>query len=210
MARLKNALLKGLRGHVGNTIFYTNGKQDCIRASPPEYNDANTPEQQKYRTRLTVALRFYQQLAETPLKSIWKIEGHRLETNGFALFMKKNTNLFTNKGKISDFSRLQLGIGNQQHVNNMTASVDEQDNVTLLWDDNSGCPSALATDRLMVVVLFSNRSFTPVILDNVRSLREDGYASFHLERKKKTKAHIYCFFASQDGKHFSNDKYFKL
>ena len=210
MAKHNNGLLRGLRGRIGNTIFYKHGNQDCIRAAPLEYHDANTPEQQRNRTRLTIALRFYQQLAETPLKPIWKIEGHRLKTNGFALFMKTNISMFTHEGKISDFSRLQLGIGKQQHVNNMTASVDEQDNVTLQCDDNSGCPSALATDRLMVVVLFSNRSFTPVILDNVQALREDGYASFHLERKKRINAHIYCFFASQDGKHFSNDKYFKL
>lgn len=210
MAKHYNPLLRGLRGRIGNTIFYKYGDQDCCRAYPLTYHDANTPVQQQNRARLTVALRFYQQLMETPLKEIWKLEGHRLKTNGYALFMKTNIKAFTHEGKINDFSHLQLGIGNRQHVNNMVSSIDAKDNVTLHWDDNSGSPSARATDRLVVVVLYANRSFSPVFLDDVLALREDGCASFHLKRKKGIDAHVYCFFASQDGKHFSNDEYFKL
>ena len=93
MAKHCNSLLRGLRGRIGNTIFYRNGDQDCIRSYPLEYHDANTPEQQKNRAHLTVALRFYQQLKETLLKEVWKSEGHRLKTNGYALFMKKNFRL---------------------------------------------------------------------------------------------------------------------
>ena len=210
MAKHCNSLLRGLRGRIGNTIFYRNGDQDCIRSYPLEYHDANTPEQQKNRAHLTVALRFYQQLKETLLKEVWKSEGHRLKTNGYALFMKKNFHVFTPEGKIADFSRLQIGIGRRQDVNNMTHSIDPEDKVTLQWDDNSGSPSAKATDRLIVVVLYGNRSFTPVVLDKLPFLREDEIATFSLQRKKGIKAHIYCFFASQDDKYFSNDKYFKL
>lgn len=92
-----------------------------------------------------MALRFYQQLKETLLKEVWKSEGHRLKTNGYALFMKKNFHVFTPEGKIADFSRLQIGIGRRQDVNNMTHSIDPEDKVTLQWDDNSGSPSAKAT-----------------------------------------------------------------
>ena len=134
MAKHCNSLLRGLRGRIGNTIFYRNGDQDCIRSYPLEYHDANTPEQQKNRAHLTVALRFYQQLKETLLKEVWKSEGHRLKTNGYALFMKKNYHVFTPEGKIADFSRLQIGIGRRQDVNNMTLSIDPQDKVTLQWE----------------------------------------------------------------------------
>ncbi|MFR4037743.1 MAG: hypothetical protein ACLTZT_08070 [Butyricimonas faecalis] len=72
MAKHYNSLLRGLSGRIGNTIFYRNGNQDCIRSYPLEYHDANTPEQQKNRKRLTVALRFYQQLKETLLKRCGK------------------------------------------------------------------------------------------------------------------------------------------
>ena len=210
MAKHYNPLLRGLSGRIGNTIFYRNGNQDCIRSYPLEYHDANTPEQQKNRKRLTVALRFYQQLKETLLKEVWKNEGHRQKTNGYALFMKRNIHVFTPEGKIADFSRLQIGIGRRQDVNNMAYSVSPEDKVTLQWDDNSGSPTAKATDRLIVVVLYGNRSFTPVVLDHLPFLREDEIATFSLQRKKGIKAHIYCFFASQDYTHFSNDKYFKL
>ncbi|MBS7156400.1 MAG: hypothetical protein KH112_12445 [Sanguibacteroides justesenii] len=157
-----------------------------------------------------MALRFYQQLKETLLKEVWKNEGHRQKTNGYALFMKRNIHVFTPEGKIADFSRLQIGIGRRQDVNNMAYSVSPEDKVTLQWDDNSGSPTAKATDRLIVVVLYGNRSFTPVVLDHLPFLREDEIATFSLQRKKGIKAHIYCFFASQDYTHFSNDKYFKL
>lgn len=126
MAKHYNSLLRGLSGRIGNTIFYRNGNQDCIRSYPLEYHDANTPEQQKNRKRLTVALRFYQQLKETLLKEVWKNEGHRQKTNGYALFMKRNIHVFTPEGKIADFSRLQIGIGRRQDVNNMAYSVSRK------------------------------------------------------------------------------------
>lgn len=102
-----------------------------------------------------MALRFYQQLKETLLKEVWKSEGHRLKTNGYALFMKKNFHVFTpRKGKLPTSPALQIGIGRRQDVNNMTHSIDPDDKVTLQWDDNSGSPSAKATNRLIVVVLY--------------------------------------------------------
>lgn len=210
MATHHNSLLRGLRGRIGNTIFYRNGNQDCIRSCSLEYHDANTPVQQKNRARLTVALRFYQQIKDTLLKEVWKSEAHRLKTNGFSLFMKKNIHVFTPEGKIADFSRLQIGIGKRQGSNNMSLSVDSDDRVTLQWDDNSDTPSARATDRLVVVILYGNRSFTPIILDELPVLREDEIATFSLQRKQGISAHVYCFFASRDNKYFSNDKYFKL
>ena len=210
MARVNNPLLEGFKGRLGNTIFYKNGKQAFVRSTPEKYRDANTPLQQIYRKRLTVAVRFYQQLAETTLREVWRQEGRRLKTNGYALFMRENINAFTPEGKIGDFSLLHLGAGNLVEANLMRATLKEDNEVLIEWENPTSLPQNRLSDRLVVVILYSHRSFSPVVLNELLTKREDEKVSFRLHRHPGVKAHLYCFFASRDEQHFSNDKYFCL
>lgn len=65
-----------VQGKVGNTIFYKVGMETRVRGISAGYSDANTPTQQANRSRLRVATRFYQHLAETHLKRFgeWRRE----------------------------------------------------------------------------------------------------------------------------------------
>ena len=67
-----------------------------------------------------------------------------------------------------------------------------------------------ATDGLNVIVLYSNRSFSPKLLEGVKVVRAAEKATFPLECGKGVKVHLYCFFESPDGKRFSNSQYIKL
>lgn len=62
-----------VQGKVGNTIFYKVGMETRVRGISAGYSDANTPTQQANRSRLRVATRFYQHLAETHLKEVWRV-----------------------------------------------------------------------------------------------------------------------------------------
>ena len=88
--------------------------------------------------------------------------------------------------------------------------MDEQGMVTLDWENDEEAYNFEATDRLNVVVLYSNRSFSPKLLEGLEVWRVAEKAIFPLKCGKGVKIHLYCFFESPDGKRFSNSQYIKL
>lgn len=199
-----------IQGKIGNAIFYRVGRTSRVRSVPAEYLDANTPQQQENRSRLRIATRFYQRLMETILRDVWKVAAGKSGANGFNFFMKENMMVFKPNGKISDFSRLQLGVGMMQKVDHLVATVGDDDTVTLTWELDADLPSARKDDRLQVVVLYGNRSFTPVFVETGGVTRGDGKTTFRLERKRGTAAHVYCFFREKEGKAYSTSQYLRM
>lgn len=206
---LVNGLFR-MKGKVGNTIFFErNGKMFAKRA-PTNVRDANTPRQQAIRSRFRVAVRFYQRLKETPLREILNVSAKGIASSGYCLFMKMNLRAFGVDGKIDDFSQIQLAAGKREGVHQLMAEVDAEDRVTLRWNDWGYGRFAGADDQLMVVVIYSNRSFAPVLLDGVSATRADEVATFSLSRKRGVQAHLYCFFTAREAYAFSNSQYVRV
>ena len=178
--------------------------------SVPDRIDPNTPKQQEVRSRFRVAVRFYKKIKETPLKGILDLSADKICSSGYALFMKKNLKAFRANGKIGDFSQLHFSAGKRQQAYNLQGRMDDQGIVTLDWENDEEAYNFEATDRLNVIVLPSNRSFSPKLLEGLEVLRVAEKATFPLERGKGMKIHLYCFFESPDGKRFSNSQYIKL
>lgn len=88
--------------------------------------------------------------------------------------------------------------------------MDEDDRVTLTWEGFSGLPSARGDDRLMVVVLYGNRSFSPLLIEGIGATRQDGMSTFQLNRKRGTAAHLYCFFGRKEGKAYSMSQHVRI
>lgn len=200
---------KLISGKVGNTVFYQVGPETRVRSIPAEYSDAKTPEQLDCRSQFMVAICFYRHLVETPLREVWRVAAGGMSASGYNFFMRLNMKVFKPDGKIADFSRLQLAVGMMQEVNNLRGEVDDRDVVTLTWEENAGLAPARMSDELMVVVLYGDRSFTPVF-EEVRATRRDGKATFRLYRRRGTAAHLYCFFKEKDGKAYSSSQYLRF
>lgn len=198
-----------IRGLVGNTVYYRVGEETRVRAAAADYQDPGTPGQQCCRSRLRVATRFYQYAAETLLREVWR-SAAGAGGNAFNYFMKVNMMVFKPNGKIGDFSRLQMTVGLMQQVNQLAATVDEEDRVTLTWEGASGLPTARGDDRLQVAVLYGNLAFTPMLIEGITAVRRDGMATFSVKRKRGTAAHLYCFFEEKHGKGFSRSQYLRI
>lgn len=199
-----------IRGKIGNTVFYRVGGETRMRSAASNYLDADTDKQRENRSRLRVALRFYQRVPETCSREAWRIAAAGSTTSGYNLFMKQNMMVFKPDGKIGDFSRLQLSAGLLQKVDNLVVTVGKDDTVTLAWDKEVDLPSARADDRLVVIVLYANRSFTPVFVETDGATRGDGRATIRLSRKRGTAAHLYCFFREKEGKAYSGSQYVRI
>ena len=80
----------------------------------------------------------------------------------------------------------------------------------LEWLDNTSTVTAQATDQLTVVAIFDNEPYQPVVLDDTGFCRSDGKAIVPVPEGTWTTAHLYCFFAAQDGKRYSPCMYFSI
>ena len=148
---------ENIRGKVGNSVFYRVGSITRVRSAAANYLDANTIKQQENRSRLRVAIRFYQRLVEIGLQEAWYLATQGTGKNGYNFFLKLNMMVFKPNGKIGDFARLQLTVGMLQKVNHLMACVDEEDAVVLSWEKAENLPSAGMEDELVVVVLYADR-----------------------------------------------------
>ena len=198
---------ENIRGKIGNSVFYRVGPITRVRSATANYTDANTTKQLENRSRLRVAIRFYQRLVEVELEKVWYLVAQGTGRSGYNLFMKLNMMVFKPNGKIGDFARLQLTIGRLQKVNHLVAHVDEQDVVSLTWEREESLPSAGEGDELVVVVLYADRSFSPEFVKTNGETRGDEEATFRLQRKRGTAAHLYCFFREKNGEAYSPSQY---
>ena len=182
---------ENIRGKIGNSIFYRVGSVTRVRSVAARYADANTSKQRESRSRLRVAT-----------KGTGK--------SGYNLFLKLNMMVFKSDGKIGDFARLQLTVGRLQKVNHLVVRVDEGDVVSVAWEREEDLPSAGKEDKFMVAVLYADRSFSPELVKTSGETRGDGKATFRLQRKRGTAAHLYCFFREKDGKAYSPSQHVRI
>ncbi len=198
---------ENIRGKVGNSVFYRVGSIMRVRSAAANYLDANTIKQQENRSRLRVAIRFYQRLVEIGLQEAWYLATQGTGKNGYNFFLKLNMMVFKPNGKIGDFARLQLTVGMLQKVNHLMACVDEEDAVVLSWEKAENLPSAGMEDELVVVVLYADRSFSPEFVKTNGETRGDGKATFRLPGRRGTAVHLYCFFRKKNGEAYSPSQY---
>ena len=198
---------ENIRGKVGNSVFYRVGSITRVRSAAANYLDANTTKQQENRSRLRVAIRFYQRLVEIGLQEAWYLATQGTGKNGYNFFLKLNMMVFKPNGKIGDFARLQLTVGMLQKVNHLMACVDEEDAVVLSWEKAENLPSAGMEDELVVVVLYADRSFSPEFVKTNGETRGDGKATFRLPGRRGTAVHLYCFFRKKNGEAYSPSQY---
>ena len=198
---------ENIRGKVGNSVFYRVGSITRVRSAAANYLDANTIKQQENRSRLRVAIRFYQRLVEIGLQEAWYLATQGTGKNGYNFFLKLNMMVFKPNGKIGDFARLQLTVGMLQKVNHLMACVDEEDAVVLSWEKAENLPSAGMEDELVVVVLYADCSFSPEFVKTNGETRGDGKATFRLPGRRGTAVHLYCFFRKKNGEAYSPSQY---
>lgn len=210
MAIFKSPLKGALTGQIGNLITYMVKDQNRVRSRPLVYHDANTPEQQKARKRLTTIVRFYGRLKETPIIEIWRVAAIHTSWDRYGLFRKVNMNVFLPNGKIGDLSKLRLAQGELPQALHMQMEIDKDDHVTLTWTNHLEHTSCRDKDLLGIIALYDNRLFSPVLLENIEATRKDEKAVFQVERKKGVPLHLYCFWCSPEGDAYSNDEYFKV
>jgi hypothetical protein len=174
MGKLSSGILGPVSGKVGNVVGGSWRGIDYLRAMPASVSNPRSPAQLNQRARFLLMLRFLQ-----PMLDFIKIgfKAYARKMSAYNAAMSHNLrNAIT--GTFPDFeinySDVLVSRGNLRGVSEASVVSPSASTLQVQWEDNSGMASALAADRVMVVVY--NDVKRDVRYDLNAALRSDGEA----------------------------------
>ncbi len=208
MAKIGVRSGEGLRGLVGNLVFYSYNGVQCVRTLPrKKAKNSWTERQLLARKRFAAVKEFWGRFDNSPVQGIWKsaVKGRR----GDNLFLSVNMPAFGSDGTLTDPERLHFSAGELPLPLRFAAARSQVD-LSLLevtWQDDPGSALAWDDDELMMMVGHEPEFTGPVATG---AKREQEAAVIPIPTVPGTVHGVYLFFASEDRKRWSVDQYFGI
>lgn len=197
MAILKNGILGGVSGKIGNVVGSSWNGKDYLKTLPSHYTDAKTEVQISNRSKFLTVIRFLRPITDFIRVGYKSQAVNKTAYNAAMSYHFHNAVSGVYPDLAIDFSKVITSRGNLTGAYNAAASSTEAARLQLNWADNSADGTAKATDAAMVVV------YHPVLMDAYFKLsvanRSDGSVDLQLPQSfGGTEVHVYLSFMSQD------------
>jgi len=195
MATIKQGILGGLSGKVGNVVGGSWKGISYLRALPTHVNDANSIGQRTARIKLSLVMHFLKTC--TPLVRIG-FNGYAVKMSAFNAATSYNYHHGVS-GEYPDFELDYPGVlvarGNLTGGDNVACSSPEAGKVALTWIDNSGTGIALPGDTAMILVYNPVRNRSVYLLQG--NTRSDGAGEVNLPAEFSGDE-VHCYLAFTD------------
>ena len=148
MATMKQGILGGLSGRVGNIVFSSWKGIAVAKSRPLSVANPQTAAQTEQRDRMSGIVRDARILLASLIQPFWNpfAQGQ----SGYNAFVSENIAAYAG-GDLSDPASFFLTRGSLLGVAGLSATANAAtDTVTVSWTNNSGQSDALATDQLVV------------------------------------------------------------
>lgn len=203
MGTLKQGILGGVSGKVGNVVGFHRKGKDIIRVQAATISDARTPKQLNQRQKVVAATAF--------LKSILPFirigfknyaQGRTAYNTAISYLMKRCISTNEEGIAVIDFRRVMVSIGFLKDAPDASTS-REANKIVFGWTDNSGEGNAESTDVVMILVYNKEKGTT--VYNTNAGFRGDGSASIPTpEDWQKDSLVTYLSFMSANGEEVSN------
>ena len=212
-----------LSGRIGNMIYYTrNGKTYARRAAIPGKKRKWETEGRHERNvaasnRFAVMQRMYSAFARKVSADIWRIAARAEGKMAANLFHSENFACIDGQGRMANpeafrftEGELTLPPGLRVRRAEPPASGEPADEGwwEVAWEAEEEWSLAAATDRLMAGVLYATDPLTPCPAAETSGRRGDGHGRFRLDPEAGLPAHVYLYFAREDGTAYSPSRHF--
>ena len=198
MATIKNGILGGFSGRVGNVVGATVRGRNVMRVRPASVTNPNTEKQRSQRERFGLVTHFLSSQIE-----LVKI-GFRSFTNKLSAFNAATSYNLKNAviGNYPDvqlsFADAKISKGNLPPVAGLVATFVAPDTISLEWTDNSSKPLAAATDLLMIGLYEPTKGIGFSIMN--AATRADGQVTVEMpEECAGLSVEVYAFYLSLSG-----------
>lgn len=203
MGSIKQGLLGGVSGKVGNIVGYRRKGKDLVRVQAASISDAKTPKQLKQRQKVATVMEFLKPILPFIRIGYKNYAQGRTAYNTATSFLLKRCLTENEKGETEiNYRRVMVSIGFLLPATDATATYSEH-RMTFAWTDNSGTGNAESTDTAMLLV--HNKEKGANVYDMNAALRSDGTATLTLPKDWEGDTLVaYLSFVSADGEEVSN------
>lgn len=151
MSKIKNDLMGGLSGKIGNVVASSWNGISYLRSRPAHYNDAKSSSQLNQRGRMETALAFVKVILPFAKYGYRKIPRGKSAYNLFMQSIMLN-GIKGQKPYLSiDYEYALISHGKFTKAKNGNAAIHNPGIIRVSWEDNSGIGSAKKTDIAMVL-----------------------------------------------------------
>lgn len=188
MARIRNGILGGFSGKVGEVIGQTYQGVSTMRAMPKYVINPKTKAQEEHRARVALLGEFLRPLAQVTNLSTWG--GNAVNNSYNKAFAANLSNIVIDNGvaKFSDVGYIQLGDYWGEPFPDMQANfkftLDEAlVNCSLTWSTGNFSPWCFDTDRpiLFIIQQLPNDVYSVVYADLLDCQRDMGSYEFQID-----------------------------
>lgn len=202
MARIKDGILGGLSGKIGNVIGCKGKTGYYIRSIPAHVSNPRTEQQQAHRSKFTQAIQFARVLTPFLRISYKEFAGVRQPFHAAVSSFLKNAVMETEAGYVIDFEKALVSRGSLTAVRQ--AKISRKNNIiSYTWTDNSGEGNAVKNDVSLLVVF--NKTRWMAVYSDATAKRCDGKARLDIPADWGDDSLVaYLGFRSRDGETVAN------
>lgn len=205
MGIIRQGILGGLSGKVGNVVGSSWKGINYLRALPSHVTNPRTPAQRTTRLKMEIVIRF---LKSCTAFIRFGFNAYAVKMSAFNAATSYNLSNAV-KGELPDveldYEQLQVSRGNLQGVANPEVEMSDSGKVLFNWTDNSGQGNAIGNDLAMLL------AYNPAKNSSVYALaaatRSEGTAELELpDSYIGDEVHCYIAFSSADRLSSSNSR----
>lgn len=205
------------RGKMGNLIYYKRGNKICVRRAaipgkPRKWEQEGFSEERKTcMNRFAVVQELYRYFRREVSPDIWRTAARAEGRMAHTLFYSTNYRCFDAGREVLDAEGFQFSAGSVLLPRELTVTATEEEGMfRVSWQETRQGINAAATDRLQVGVLYDSKPKAPKRVPEVSGTRGDGEGWFRLDPKFGLPAHVYVYFAREDGTAYSPSRCFRV
>ncbi|MDR2906813.1 MAG: winged helix-turn-helix domain-containing protein [Bacteroidales bacterium] len=200
MARIKDGILGGISGKIGNIVGANRQATSYIRSLPRIVNP-KTPKQTAQRNKFAIAIKLMRPL--TPiLKQGWKIHAHPKSTfNAAVSHTIQNVITGTAPNFQVNYQNIIISIGDLPLPKNLKIKTDNGI-LTLTWSNNSNTENAQPTDKLLLALINPTKNQTTLVYN--QATRANKKHQINLNPWLGNTIHAYIAFISNNQTQTSN------
>lgn len=208
MARVKDGILGGFSGKIGNVVG-CNGKTGYYVRSVPSYTvNPQTERQQAQRGKFAQAMQFARTLTPFLRISYREFAGAGKPYHAAVSSFLRNAVVETDSGCAIDFAKALVSRGSLTAVHRAQIASSGQ-TITYTWTDNSGEGNAAPTDLTLLVAF--NKTRWAAVYSDATACRSDEKAELSIPADwAGEELAVYLGFRSADGETVANSVYFSI
>lgn len=196
-------------GKMGNLVYCYNNGTWYVRRRPVK-KITQSAKQQASRNRFKTCIAFYHALNGILMKPIWKELGKLTHLTGLNAFIQTNIQSFSPERSIKNYERLHFSAGILKLPMDFKIEKTDDEEFTVSWNTEWMGTHDAVTDQLYAGAIYDDEPFRPRFAESATGSRAEGKGIIRLPKGYSGHCHLYCYFASENRKYYSEDKYFRV